>query len=244
MKTKTVDDIKDLGTILSVWAHPDDESFACGGLMSQAVANGQTVVCLTATKGEKGIQDESRWPSERLGQIRAEELDEALSILGITEHYWLDYPDGGCKLVNSEEAIMRIAQHIRHYQPDTILTFGPEGMTGHPDHCCVSTWVDAAANQADSKANVYHAVELRENYEAMKAADEKYNFFYNIDQPPLKNEGECDILIKLPDELLIKKYQALASMPSQYEAMLRDFGQDVICSMICNEAFTKSKGTD
>ncbi len=39
------EDIKKLGTILSVWAHPDDETFTCGGILATAVKNGQQVVC-------------------------------------------------------------------------------------------------------------------------------------------------------------------------------------------------------
>lgn len=52
-----------LGTILGVWAHPDDETYLCGGLMARAAAAGDRVVCITATRGENGSPDEDRWPS-------------------------------------------------------------------------------------------------------------------------------------------------------------------------------------
>ena len=52
----------DLGTVLSVWAHPDDETYLCGGLMADAVRRGNRVVCVTATRGELGSPDEERWP--------------------------------------------------------------------------------------------------------------------------------------------------------------------------------------
>ena len=50
-------DIRELGTIVSVWAHPDDEAYLCGGIMATATAAGSRVVCVTATRGELGVTD-------------------------------------------------------------------------------------------------------------------------------------------------------------------------------------------
>jgi LmbE family N-acetylglucosaminyl deacetylase len=233
-------DFSSLGTILGIWAHPDDETFSSAGIMMSAVSNGQTVALVHATKGEAGIQDESRWPADKLGAIRAEELAQALSIYDVSEQHWLDYADGGCKDVPEADALPRLRQYVEQYMPDSILTFGPEGMTGHDDHCAVSRWVSRLAEEYP-QVTVYHAVQLREDYEAGLQISDQFNFFFNIDQPPLVEADECEILFKLPDDLLIKKYQALFSMPSQYEAMCQAFGQDAICRLICNEAFVKAK---
>ena len=231
--------IRQLGTILSVWAHPDDESYSCAGIMALAVENGQKVVCITATKGELGVQYAKRWPPDQLADIRAEEMEEALDIIGVNDHHWLGYADGGCKQIPVAEAAAKLKQYIEQYSPDTILTFGPEGLTGHDDHCSVSRWVDEATKDTDIA--VYHAVELREIYEAMKRADDEFNIFFNIDKPPIVEENECDLLLCLPDSLLIKKYQSLCAMPSQTEAMFTKFGKDNICKMVCSEAFVRAK---
>ena len=228
-----------LGTILSIWAHPDDESFSCAGIMCAARANGQNVVCVTATKGEAGVQDESRWPADQLGEIRAEEMAEALQILGITQHYWLGYQDGHVAEVPESDAIERLKALIRLYQPNTILTFGPEGMTGHPDHCAISSFVMQAA--AETSATVYHAVQLRSRYEHLKAADERFNIFFNIDQPPLIEETQAAILFELPEECLIKKLAALQAMPSQTEAILTAIGPDVLKEMLGVEVFVRAR---
>lgn len=230
--------MKDLGTILSVWAHPDDESYSCAGIMAQAVQNGQRVICVTATKGEQGVQDPKRWPPERLADIRAQEMKQALSVLGITEHFWMGYQDGDCQNVPIEEAVRALRGYIERYQPDTILTFGPEGFTGHDDHRTVSAWVTSAT--AGTNSQVYHAVQLRECYEEMKRADEVFDIFFNIDQPPLVKEDECDLVLRLPEPLLEQKYRCLCAMPSQTEAMFNRFGRDQICKMICCEAFVKA----
>jgi LmbE family N-acetylglucosaminyl deacetylase len=151
----TPDDIKQLGTILSVWAHPDDESYTCAGIMAAAIANGQSTACITATKGEAGVQDESRWPADQLGEIRADEMRHALECLGCTHHHWMGYPDGGCADVPEAAAIEQLLTFIDHYQPDTILTWGPEGMTGHADHATVSVWATKAARQSGRDISVY-----------------------------------------------------------------------------------------
>ena len=98
-----------LGTILGVWAHPDDETWLCAGLMARAVRAGDRVVCITATRGELGSPDEERWPSGApLAAVRTAEMAAALAVLGVTEHHWLDYPDGGCAGVDQDEAVRRV----------------------------------------------------------------------------------------------------------------------------------------
>jgi LmbE family N-acetylglucosaminyl deacetylase len=81
-----------LGTILGVWAHPDDEAFLSSGLMADAVRKGDRVVSVTATRGELGSWDEERWPSESMGEVREAELEESLAILGVTETRMADAP--------------------------------------------------------------------------------------------------------------------------------------------------------
>lgn len=235
----TSDEIKQLGTILSIWAHPDDESFSCAGIMCVARSNGQNVACITATKGEAGVQDESRWPADQLADIRAEEMADALKILGINHHHWLGYQDGHLSEVPEYDAVVRLKALIAHYQPNTILTFGPEGMTGHPDHCAISNWVRQAT--ADTNVMVYHTVQIRSRYVHFKAIDEQFNIFFNIEQPPLVEENEAAILFKLPEECLQKKYDALKAMPSQTERMFSAVSKDLIHDILELEAFVRDR---
>lgn len=231
MRLVTTDDIKRLGTILGVWAHPDDEVFGVGGLLAAAVRNGQTVACVTATKGELGVQDKTRWPVGRLAEIRAGELRQAYEVLGVRHHHWLDYPDGGCASADLNEAADRLAEIIGLYQPDTILTFGPDGLTGHPDHQAVSRWVSRAGALSGGRAGIYHLVQTSQQYLALKDADERLNIFFNTDKPPLAEESGCDICFKLDNELLDVKRRALEAMPSQMEAMLGILGDKLAASL-------------
>ena len=82
------------GTILSIWAHPDDETYLAAGIMATAVDNGDRVVCVSATAGEHGTADPIVWPPARLGQVRRWEANAAMAVLGVTEHRFLGYEDG------------------------------------------------------------------------------------------------------------------------------------------------------
>lgn len=234
----TADDVKNLGTILFIGAHPDDETFTAGGLLAAAVANGQKVIIVTATKGEGGVQDESRWPANQLASIREAEMIEALKILGCNQHHWLDYTDGGCATDSGDRALQRIKEVIEENQPDTILTFGPDGLTGHPDHQTVCAWA-SQANQG--RVAIYHAVEERELYERyMKPAGQQANWYYNIENPPMKLAADCAIALKLTPELRDLKLRALQAMPSQYEKFFTNTPPDLLEHLFTIECFVKA----
>ncbi len=231
-------DVKSLGIILAVWAHPDDETFCCGAIMAEARKNGQRVVCITATKGEQGIRDEKRWPADKVGEIRAEELKTALKTLGVREHHWLGYKDGKCQEADAAEASNKILGYIKDIKPDTVLTFGAEGMTGHPDHQTVSAWVGRAIDNLKNKPKLYHAVQSKEVYnDVLKEADKNLHIFYNIDKPPLKDDKDCDICYCLSDENKKLKLKALAAMPSQYADAMKYFNEE----MFRCECFVKAE---
>src|SRR5919204_6229381 len=134
---------RSLGTILGLWAHPDDETYLSAGLMAQAVRDGRRVVCVTATRGEQGSFDEARWPTASMGKVREAELLRSLDILGVSEHHFLDYYDGTCAGVDEVEATGKLRAIMEEVEPDSVLTFGPEGMTDHPDHKAVCAWTSA-----------------------------------------------------------------------------------------------------
>ena len=234
--------IQKLGTIMGIWAHPDDETFSMAGIMATAVTNGQKVICVTATRGEAGVQDESRWPAHSLADTRTQELHDALDILGVTDHIFLDYPDGGCNAVDQQQAIQHITTLIEVHQPDTILTFGPDGLTGHNDHSTVSAWAVAAAAKTTKTPTVYFVIQTTEQYEAMIEADRALNVFFNIDKPPIKDACDCDLCYVLDDEVLEKKLRALQAMPSQTEKMFTMF-KDHMPAFIGTEAFTRYTNT-
>src|SRR5688500_16193141 len=140
--------VAELGTLLGIWAHPDDEAYLSGGLMALARDVGSRVTCVTATRGELGTPDPQSWPSARLAVERTDELRRSLEILGVGEHHWLGYQDGRCADVDAAVAVGELCALIADVRPQTVLTFGPDGQTGHPDHRAVSAWVTEAFDRA------------------------------------------------------------------------------------------------
>jgi LmbE family N-acetylglucosaminyl deacetylase len=238
MITRT-EDIGQLGTIMGIWAHPDDEVMSMCGILCAAIENGQTVVCVTATRGEAGVQDESKWPARKLGDIRAQELKDAYKLIGVKHHHFLDYPDGHCKEVDTTHAVQRLVSLIETYRPDSILTFGPDGMTGHLDHQAVSAWAGEAHRQSGGHSRLYHAILTEEQYEAMREADARFNFFFNVDKPKTCDGSDCELKLELNESQLHCKMACLQAMPSQYEAVLEAFG-DALAPGLSTEAFVRA----
>jgi LmbE family N-acetylglucosaminyl deacetylase len=216
-----------LGTILGVWAHPDDETYLTAGLMAHAVREGRRVACVTATRGEEGSFDEERWPTATMGTVREAELMRSLEILGVAEHRWLDYYDGTCAQVDPEQGIDKTAAIMREVQPDSVFTFGPEGMTDHPDHKAVCAWTtEAFARVGRPGARLYYATMTPEWAEEFVPRMNKFNVFMSDDTPPITPRDALDIDFGLSPELLDLKLRAIEAHVSQVEGMLNAFGQD------------------
>jgi LmbE family N-acetylglucosaminyl deacetylase len=136
--------------LMAVLAHPDDESLGVGGTLAKYASEGVEVFLLTATRGDGGRYRGHR-PSEPqhpgrigLGSIREAELRTAAAMLGVREVSLLDYPDQQLDRADPREAIAGITAHIRRIRPDVVVTFGPDGAYGHPDHIAISQFTTAA----------------------------------------------------------------------------------------------------
>ena len=136
--------------LMCVLAHPDDESLGFGGVIAKYAAQGIDVSLIMATRGQKGWKGKKEdYPGpEALGSLRTKELQAASHILGIKQVHFLDYMDGELDQAKPQEVIHKIAWQIRSIKPQVILTFGPDGNYGHPDHIAISQFACAAVLQA------------------------------------------------------------------------------------------------
>ena len=227
-----------LGTILAVFAHPDDETYLCGGLMAQARDGGDRVVCVTATRGELGSPDEERWPpGDPLAEVRTAELEACLRELGVVEHHWLDYPDGGCHEVDDDEAAGRLRALIADVGPDTILGFGPDGATGHLDHKATCRWVLAAALAEGVEDRVHWSTWTPEWYEVFDPMLRAAGAYMDDVVVPPTPVDRLSIHLRAEGDLLARKERALRLMPSQTEPFIAFVGEDAYRFGIAEEAF-------
>ena len=231
----------DLGTILSVWAHPDDEGYCCGAIMAAAAAAGQRVVCVTATRGELGSTDPQRWPPGlALAEVRTKELAASLETLGVTEHIWLDYPDGDCATLDPAGPVARLREIVEDVRPDTVLTFGPDGGTFHPDHMAVSRWVTAAAEGAATQ--VYHQTNSPQWTATLFEHVDRSVVMMADGDPPTHEPEDCAIYCVHDGELLEVKYRAMLCQQSQVGPLFSLGGPEFFKAMLAEEAFTMPRG--
>jgi len=135
------------GPLMLVFAHPDDETFGCAGVMALAAERGVPVTLLSITRGEAGKTGIPQLDQpEILGAVREQELRAAVATVGVADVRFLDYRDSGMAgtpenddprafiRAHEGEVVARLVVHLRAVRPATLITFGPEGIYGHPDH--------------------------------------------------------------------------------------------------------------
>lgn len=126
------------GGLAAVLAHPDDESFGCAGSLALAHDAGATTRLLVVTRGEAGTPDGQ--PDPAFGDRREAELIGAAKAIGLDEVSILEgYADGAVADHPFEVLVDEIAAWLADRRPQAVITFGPHGVTGHPDHVVVGS---------------------------------------------------------------------------------------------------------
>lgn len=183
-------------TLMTVHAHPDDETISTGGTMARYAAEGVRVVCVTCTGGEHGeiVAPELDTPANhaRLAEIRRDELARALRHLGgdRIEHRYLGYVDSGMMgtpendapesfwRADFDGAVDRLLAIVREVRPDVMVSYNEFGGYGHPDHIRAALITTAAferaADDADPPTKLYEtAVDWARREEVWRVAAER-----------------------------------------------------------------------
>jgi len=234
----------DLGTLLAVFAHPDDEAYLASGLMVTAVAAGRRVVCVTATKGERGFPDDDPRPVGVRAALRQDEMAACLAVLGVTEHHWLDQPDGGCADVDPTVPVGRLCEVLDGVRPDAIVTFGPDGQTFHPDHIAVSRWTTLAARRVTPDAALLYAAATPEWNAAFDAVVPLAEVMMSGDEPPTVAAEDLAVWFRCDDELAARKVRALRCHASQTEPLVELMGLDRYTELARDEMFRAAVDDD
>ncbi len=147
---------------MAIVAHPGDEAFGFGGALASAAASGAYVVVVCVTRGvfDRRLLDKAPAPGGRnrhyskptvwrnLDTVREDELRRSVAMLGVRVLRMLDYSETQLDAVDYDELVGRIVEPIRMHRPEVILSFGPDGATGDPDHLVMHRAVRDAFDRA------------------------------------------------------------------------------------------------
>ncbi|SNS09603.1 N-acetylglucosaminyl deacetylase, LmbE family [Geodermatophilus saharensis] len=134
--------------LLGIFAHPDDETVCAGGTFAKYASAGAEVHVVSLTRGGAGqIRDAGAATRATLKAVREEELAAAGEVLGLTRASCLDLPDGGLPDVDAGTLVGLASDLLADVDPDVVVTFGPDGFSGHPDHVAVGAAVTAACRE-------------------------------------------------------------------------------------------------
>ncbi|MGX1597479.1 PIG-L family deacetylase [Dietzia maris] len=143
---RTTTGLPDWDTVLAVVAHPDDESFGLGAILSSLAGAGARVHVLCLTRGEAstlhGVEGE-------LSVIRERELRAAADALGARGVTLLDLPDGGLTALGADGLDDEVEREIEAVRPDGLVAFDSTGISGHPDHVAATAAAVRAGERHD-----------------------------------------------------------------------------------------------
>ena len=172
----------ELGTILSVWAHPDDETYLAGGVMAAARDNGQRVVCVSATAGEHGTPDPDDVATRAPGSAAA--LGGGRSDGGARRRRSpFPRPSRRRARPSRDRGRALVGQLIDDVRPDTILTFGADGITFHPDHIAVHRWVTAAWELRGRPGRLLYATSTTDHLARFGALYDQWGIYMTDERP-------------------------------------------------------------
>lgn len=136
--------------VMVVFPHPDDESFACGGTLAKCRDHNRETCLICITSGCKGRSGPYEIDCrEKLARHREQELTKAAEVLGISRLDLFRYPDGSLVNADMDELVRRIREAILDWKPGVVITFPPDGVTGHPDHIVTCEATTRAVKEAE-----------------------------------------------------------------------------------------------
>ncbi|MFG3195286.1 PIG-L family deacetylase [Streptomyces sp. NPDC048208] len=256
-------------TLMAVHAHPDDEATGTGGVLARYAAEGIRTVLVTCTDGRCGDGPGGVKPGEAghdpaaVALMRRHELEASCEVLRVSDLETLDYADSGMTGWPSndapgsfwrtpvEEGASRLAELMREYQPDVVVTYDENGFYGHPDHIQAHRITMAALELTDLTPKVYWTTAPR----SMMARFGELMREFQGDMPePDPAEAAALAEIGLPDDEITtwvdttpfsdQKYDALAAHASQGENIFfLKMGKERFGELMGMETFVRVRDT-
>ena len=253
---------------MAVHAHPDDEATSTGGVLARYAAEGVTTVVVTCTDGRCGDGPEGVKPGEAghdpeaVVAMRRRELEASCAILKVTHLETLGYHDSGMMgwpanaepgsfwTASVDDAAQRLAELIRRYRPDVVITYDENGGYGHPDHIQTHRVTMAAVALVDPPAKVYWSTVPQSWIHDVAAQMREAGVGGGWDETEVSELPP----IGLPDDQITtwidttgvsdQKFDALAAHGSQGDgAMFLSLGKERFARLMGTEAFVRVQDT-
>lgn len=187
-----------MSKFICVFAHPDDESFLVGGTICHLVSLGHQVDLICCTDGNH--QDKG------LKSVRSVELQNAVNILQISNLFHLDFADGYLCNANYHLLASKIRSILDDVQPDTIITFHPNGVSGHLDHIAVTSVVNYLFSQLSYIKSIWYFTKL-----STSKKPQNYFVYHPDGESPEKIDLTIDTSPYIEKQLLsVKAHQSQA----------------------------------
>ncbi|MEU6171634.1 PIG-L family deacetylase [Streptantibioticus parmotrematis] len=256
-------------TLMAVHAHPDDEATGTGGILARYAAEGIRTVLVTCTDGGCGDgpggvkPDAPEHDAAAVVAMRRQELEASCDVLKVAHLETLDYADSGMMgwAANDApgsfwrtpvaEAATRLAELMRRYRPDVVVTYDKNGFYGHPDHIQANRITTAALDMIDWTPKVYWTTAPRSMMQRFGEAMREFDADW---QEPDPAEAAAMAEIGLPDEEITtwvdvtdfgaQKFDALAAHASQGENIFfLKMGQKRFMDLMGVETFVRVRDT-
>jgi LmbE family N-acetylglucosaminyl deacetylase len=248
-------------TLMAVHAHPDDEATTTGGILAKYSAEGVRTVLVTCTNGELGDSPSGSRPGEdghdeaEVAASRHRELEESCRALGIRHLEMLGYHDSGMEgwaanhapgafaTLEVEVAARPLAELMRTYRPDVVVTYDDFGFYGHPDHIQAHRITLAALDMVRSDAELYFPAFRRSSLPGFV----EHMVAQGLEPPPIDEErfGQPDELIAASidcREYLGAKQAAVRAHASQSENLVfMRFPDEVFRELFGVEEFVRGR---
>ncbi|MFG3224593.1 PIG-L family deacetylase [Kitasatospora sp. NPDC048194] len=251
-------------TLMAVHAHPDDEATGTGGVLARYAAEGIRTVLVTCTDGACGDGPGGVKPGEpghdpaAVAALRRAELRASCDVLKVGHLEMLDYADSGMMgwATNDapgsfwrtpvEEGAARLAELIRHYRPDVVVTYDENGFYGHPDHIQAHRITMAALAMTGTTPKVYWTTAPRSAMQRFGEVMREFGADWEAPEDGDASQSDAMPEIGLPDEEVTtwvdttafggQKYDALAAHASQ--------GENIFFLRMGKERFTELMGVE
>ena len=265
-------------TLMAVHAHPDDEATSTGGVLARYAAEGIRTVLVTCTDGACGDGPGGVKPGEpghdpaAVAEVRRAELEASCRILKVSDLELLGYGDSGMMgwaqndapgsfwTTPVPEAAARLAELMREYQPDVVVTYDENGFYGHPDHIQAHRITMEAVKLTGIPAKVYWTTAPRSMFAEFGRIMRELGADWDVpeeaeaatggDATGETGSGDDIPPFGLPDEEIstwvdvskygVPKFEALAAHASQSENIFfLNLGQERFTQLMGVETFVR-----